>query len=104
MPYVGNIRQTKLQSDTESAAGNIFNAIEQMENYVEKVTSFAAGRDATQIAQDMWDKDDKLDKVRFPDVASLQVFIEDATAVTQAFSAITGAILPADRAKIVKFA
>ena len=71
---------------------------------MEKVTSFADERDSLAIATDMFAKDKNLDTTRFPDIATLQVFIEDATQVTQAFGSIAGAVVAADRARIVKFA
>ena len=104
MPYDGTIGQEELEQRSEQVAGSIFNALEQMENFFEKVTSFADGRSPAQIAADMWVLDKNIDTTRFPTEADLAVFITDVSALAGAFNTIVTGVNAGNRADIVKFA
>ena len=104
MPYDGTIGQGELEQRSEQVAISIFNALNQMDNFFEKVASFSDGRTDNAIATEMFAKDKNLDTTRFSDVATLEAFIVDVRALATALNAISVSVSADNRADIVKFA
>ena len=104
MPYDGGLSQAELEQRSESVAQGIFNSLSQMDNYFEKVLSWADGRTDAQLAAWIIATDVQLDTKRFPDAASVEVFVSDVRALAVALKAISDSVSAGNRADIVKFA
>jgi hypothetical protein len=104
MPYDGGLSQETLQTRSASVAQSIYNALTQMQDYGAKVLSWADGRTDAQLAQWIIDTDKDLDTKRFPDAASLEVFVADMRALSGALDTIQSSVSANDLADIVKFA
>jgi hypothetical protein len=104
MPYDGSISQAELEQRSEGVANTIFNALNQMDSYFEKMLSWADGRTDAQLAADLFAKDKDLDTTLFPTAAELEVFIGEVRALAQALNTISTSVSAGNRASIVKFA
>ena len=104
MSYDGGLSQEELESRCEGVASGIFRSLTQMENFFEKVLSWADGRTDAQLAAWIIATDKGLDTTRFPDAAALEVFVADLRALAVALNAINTGVSAGNRADIVKFA
>ena len=104
MSYDGGLAQAELESKSENIASRTLNCLNEASLYFEKVLSWADGRTDAQLAAWIIATDNQLDTKRFPDAASVEVFVADLRALAVAINAINTGVSAGDRADIVKFA
>lgn len=103
MPYDGGISQEELEKRSEGVASGIFGSLAKMDDYYEKVLSWADGRTDAQLAAWIVATDKDLDTKRFPDATALEPFIADVRALATALNTISTGVSAGNRADIVKF-
>ena len=112
MPYDGGLSQEELENRGESVARGIFGSLGQMDDFFEKVLSWADGRDDATLSTWIINTDAGLDTKRFTIVGTapnqtsveLEQFVADLRALAVALNTISTSVSAGDRADIVKFA